>query len=51
MSEARPGSIVLMHETRKETVEALPAIIRNLQKRGLKLVTVSELLAASRGAR
>jgi peptidoglycan-N-acetylglucosamine deacetylase len=41
------GSIVLMHEKRRETVEALPRIIERLQRRGLKLVTVSELLAAS----
>jgi len=45
-SQAQPGSIVLMHETKPETVQALPAIISALQGRGLKLVTVSELLAA-----
>jgi peptidoglycan/xylan/chitin deacetylase (PgdA/CDA1 family) len=46
-SRAPAGSIVLMHETRKETVEAVPAIVATLKARGLRLVTVSELLAAS----
>ena len=45
---ARGGSIVLFHETRKETVQALPRVIKALQDRGLELVTVSELLAASK---
>ena len=45
---ARSGAIILMHEKKKETVEALPAIIAALHKRGLKLVTVSELLDASK---
>jgi peptidoglycan/xylan/chitin deacetylase (PgdA/CDA1 family) len=45
---AGPGDIVLLHETNPMTAEAVPAIIRGLQKRGLKLVTVSELLAASK---
>ena len=44
----RSGAIILMHEKKKETVEALPAIIAALHKRGLKLVTVSELLDASK---
>jgi peptidoglycan/xylan/chitin deacetylase (PgdA/CDA1 family) len=44
--QARPGSIVLMHDgggDRSQTVEALPAIIENLLGRGLRLVTVDEL--------
>jgi peptidoglycan/xylan/chitin deacetylase (PgdA/CDA1 family) len=46
-TNAGPGSIVLMHDgggNRSETVAALPGIIENLQNRGLKLVTVTELL-------
>jgi peptidoglycan/xylan/chitin deacetylase (PgdA/CDA1 family) len=44
---AHPGAIILMHDaggTRTETIEALPIIIRALRARGLKLVTIPELL-------
>lgn len=47
--KARPGSIVLMHPMhgQGEVVgRALPIIIENLQARGFRLVTVSELLSA-----
>jgi peptidoglycan-N-acetylglucosamine deacetylase len=43
---ARPGAIVLMHETAPHTVEALPGIVRALKARGYRMVTVSRLLAA-----
>jgi peptidoglycan-N-acetylglucosamine deacetylase len=43
---ARPGSIVLMHENRGQTVRALRSILPALKRRHLKLVTVPELLAA-----
>jgi peptidoglycan-N-acetylglucosamine deacetylase len=42
----RPGSIVLMHENRGQTVRALRAILPSLRRRGLRAVTVPELLAA-----
>ncbi len=41
----RPGSIVLMHENLRQTMDALPAVLRRLQARGLRSVTVPELLA------
>ncbi len=44
---AKPGAIILMHDAggnRAETVAALPQIIRQLRKRGYKLVTVPRLL-------
>ena len=44
--QARPGSIVLMHDgggDRSQTVEALPSIVEDLLGRGLRLVTVDEL--------
>jgi peptidoglycan/xylan/chitin deacetylase (PgdA/CDA1 family) len=44
---ARPGAIILMHDAggdRTETVAALPKIIRQLRKRGYKLVTIPRLL-------
>jgi peptidoglycan/xylan/chitin deacetylase (PgdA/CDA1 family) len=44
---AKPGSIVLMHDgggDRTQTVAALPRIIRGLRARGLRPVTVPQLL-------
>jgi peptidoglycan/xylan/chitin deacetylase (PgdA/CDA1 family) len=38
------GAIILMHVGERSTAEALPAIIANLQGRGFRLVTISELL-------
>ncbi len=45
---ARNGAILLFHEgggNRANTVEALPAIIDGLQTRGLRLVTLSQMLS------
>ena len=44
----RPGSIVLLHETRPQTVLLLRRILRDLKRRHLRAVTVPELLAAKR---
>jgi peptidoglycan/xylan/chitin deacetylase (PgdA/CDA1 family) len=47
LAGARPGSIVVLHdnvESRGQTLQALPAIIEGLRARGLRLVTISELL-------
>lgn len=41
---ARPGDIVLMHDIHSSTVDAVPAIIKKLQKRGFHLVTLSTLV-------
>jgi peptidoglycan/xylan/chitin deacetylase (PgdA/CDA1 family) len=46
---ARPGSILLMHlmyRSNETARKALPLVIAGLQKRGFRLVTVSELLAS-----
>jgi peptidoglycan/xylan/chitin deacetylase (PgdA/CDA1 family) len=40
----RPGSIVLMHENLPQTGKALPAVMRLLRARGLRSVSVPELL-------
>ena len=43
----RPGSIVALHDgggDRSQTLAALPGIIRDLHRRGYKLVTVTTLL-------
>jgi peptidoglycan/xylan/chitin deacetylase (PgdA/CDA1 family) len=45
--EARPGSIILMHimySANRTAREALPLVVRGLQARGLRIVTVGELL-------
>ncbi|WNS77505.1 polysaccharide deacetylase family sporulation protein PdaB [Bacillus sp. DTU_2020_1000418_1_SI_GHA_SEK_038] len=47
VSRAKKGDIILLHasDAAKQTAKALPAIINNINKKGLKLVTVSEMLA------
>jgi peptidoglycan/xylan/chitin deacetylase (PgdA/CDA1 family) len=45
-SDVRPGSIVLLHENRGTTRNALPRILDVLRERHLRAVTVPELLAA-----
>jgi peptidoglycan/xylan/chitin deacetylase (PgdA/CDA1 family) len=49
LANVGPGSIVLMHDgggDRQETLRALPAILRALTRRHLKVVTLSRLLAS-----
>jgi peptidoglycan/xylan/chitin deacetylase (PgdA/CDA1 family) len=43
-----PGSIILMHDIHKTTIDAMPASIDGLLAKGFKFVTVSELLAMDR---
>lgn len=40
-----PGSIILMHEVKPNTLKAMPRIIAALREKGLKPVTVSRMLA------
>lgn len=47
LKDVQPGGMVLLHDgggDRSRTVQALPKIIAELQKRGYKFVTVPELL-------
>lgn len=47
LANARPGNIVILHDgggNRSQTVQALYPMLRELQKRGFRFVTVSELL-------
>jgi peptidoglycan/xylan/chitin deacetylase (PgdA/CDA1 family) len=44
-SGIRGGSIVLLHETRAQTLPLLRSILRDLHRRGLRPVTVPELVA------
>jgi peptidoglycan/xylan/chitin deacetylase (PgdA/CDA1 family) len=50
LSAAKPGSIILLHDGyfhRQQTSEALPLIIQGLHDRGLKPVTLPQLLGAA----
>ena len=42
--ETRPGSIILSHDIHPGTIEAMPSTLDQLQAKGFKFVTVSELL-------
>ncbi len=47
LAGAHPGAIILMHDAggnREETIAALPAIVQGLRARGLRPVTVPQLL-------
>src|SRR6201982_3440565 len=44
LKETRPGSIVLSHDIHPGTMEAMPSTFDELQAKGFKFVTVSELL-------
>lgn len=41
----RPGAIILLHDLHPWTVRALPKILRDIRLRGLRAVSVQELLA------
>lgn len=41
----KPGAIILFHETKDNTAQFLPALLKEMKKRGLRSVTVPELLA------
>jgi peptidoglycan/xylan/chitin deacetylase (PgdA/CDA1 family) len=42
-----PGSIILLHETGKYTMDALPLILDDLNKQGYTVTTVSDLINSS----
>jgi peptidoglycan/xylan/chitin deacetylase (PgdA/CDA1 family) len=44
--KARRGAIILMHDIHADTVDAVPAVIAALRKKGFTLVTVSDLLGS-----
>ena len=45
LKETRPGSIVLSHDIHPGTIEAMPSTFDELEAKGFKFVTVSELLS------
>jgi peptidoglycan-N-acetylglucosamine deacetylase len=44
LKETRPGSIVLSHDIHPGTIEAMPSTFDQLEAKGFKFVTVSELI-------
>jgi len=44
LQHAGPGAIILMHNGRMTTIQALPRIIEGLRKRGLGFVTIDQLV-------
>ena len=44
-SGATPGAIILAHDLHSQTVDAMPATLDGLLRKGYKFVTVSQLLA------
>lgn len=49
LERVRPGGIILFHEgvlDREKTMEALPLVLTGLEKKGYKVVTISELFKA-----
>ncbi len=45
VKETRPGSIILSHDIHPGTIKAMPETFDELQAKGFKFVTVSELIA------
>lgn len=45
VAHARPGDVILLHVTHRETLTALPAICAGLRARGFTMVTLSQLAA------
>ncbi len=48
VSETKPGSIILAHDIHAPTIEAMPGTFDQLEAKGFKFVTVSELLAMAK---
>lgn len=47
MDTVQPGSIVLMHDPRKTTVQAIPEMVSQLRAKGYTLVTVEQLFGGN----
>ncbi|MGP4099817.1 polysaccharide deacetylase family protein [Nonomuraea sp. KM90] len=45
--EAHPGAIILMHDIHRETVDAVPDILKRLRGKGYSFVTVPELYGSA----
>ncbi|MFC3519192.1 polysaccharide deacetylase family protein [Streptomonospora nanhaiensis] len=51
VEDARPGSIVLMHDIHDTTIDAVPDILKRLDEKGYTMVTVSQLLGETEPGR
>lgn len=50
VSNAKNGSIILLHDIHASTLDAVEGVVRGLLERGFRLVTVSELIELGRRA-
>lgn len=50
VNNARSGSIILLHDIHASTLAAVEGVVTGLQRRGFKLVTVSELIELGKNA-
>jgi peptidoglycan/xylan/chitin deacetylase (PgdA/CDA1 family) len=48
LAQVHPGAIVLSHDIHKQTVDAMPATLDGLIRKGYKFVTVSQLIAMNK---
>ena len=48
LTQARPGAIILSHDIHKQTVDAMPATLDGLMRKGFKFLTVSQLIALNK---
>jgi peptidoglycan/xylan/chitin deacetylase (PgdA/CDA1 family) len=48
LTQARPGAIILSHDIHKQTVDAMPATLDGLIRKGFKFLTVSQLIALNK---
>ena len=44
LQKVKAGDIILMHDIHPDSIRAIPDLVAGLQKKGLELVTVSELI-------
>ena len=44
MQKVKAGDIILMHDIHPDSIRAIPDLVAGLQKKGMELVTVSELI-------
>lgn len=49
MSQAADGGVILFHDGREPTYEAIPLVVKRLRDKGFGFVTVSELASEKRG--
>jgi peptidoglycan/xylan/chitin deacetylase (PgdA/CDA1 family) len=48
LERAQPGSIVLVHDIHERTIDAIPGVIAGLRAKGLKFITLAEMIAAEK---